>query len=521
MKLQLLRRPADVVVSGKVMITLMPSQTKVIFLLVACLVVVVYFCYSGDEGRGPVFDHKTFAPQLRSSSRSLGTTTVQKTTISNLIKQIKKEGEVKGSAPRTSLSGSSKPKTAEVSPASLSPSPKPLIGNSRVYYEWNMSVNILETKYLSLPPEAPSVSKPEFFTTFYPISPENPLIDHSQGQLVDLLDIFDRKNNGIYIDLAANAWADGSNTVDLDHYFNWTGICIEPNRKYWMGILSNRKCTLVTSPVFSEENVMVKFFLNDGLGGIVAQGFDNERATRNIVEMPTVTLQRVIDNILPKIQSKSLHVHSYKAADGKTVNIFDYLSLDVEGAEYPALSHFDFNHTIFHVMTIERPKPILHMLLVRNGYWWLNQGHGVAVNGGTAFGDMIYLHHTAPRFLELMNKYRANPRTSYRNNRRSFNAAYLMRPAWPPEGSLSSNEVLKVDDILNCGPDQRQIYLWRGGQLHGIPSMEVFGMIGNGQRSFDELITLHGCQGIPVGIDVSKENVKVDASDAIWTTKIN
>ena len=72
------------------------------------------------------------------------------------------------------------------------------------------------------------------------------------------------------------------------------------------------------------------------------------------------------------------------------------MSLDVEGAEWHVLSHFNFSKHTFLVMTIERPNNQLHHLLVRHGYRF--------VYVISEFGECLYLHHTMSSFDRQMNK---------------------------------------------------------------------------------------------------------------------
>lgn len=310
----------------------------------------------------------------------------------------------------------------------------------RSFRIWNHTTNSLQQLSLQLPSDAPFLVQPNFLSSYSPISASNPLIDHTQGQLRQLLDIFGNKTGGIFVDLATNDWIDGSNTVDFERYFNWSGICIEPNRKYWAGILSNRKCHLVTSPVFSENNVMIKFNLADGHGGIVAKGFDNEQITAATVDMPTVTLERIVDDIYPLLPTST---RGSDSTSNGAKRVIDYLSLDVEGAEFPVLSHFNFTRTVFLVMTIERPKHALHMLLTKHGYWWLNQARSRYADDAWGFGDMIYIHESAPRFTELMNRHRREANPSYIHQRHKISGQFFLHPAWPPQTPPSDSALSK------------------------------------------------------------------------------
>jgi hypothetical protein len=50
---------------------------------------------------------------------------------------------------------------------------------------------------------------------------------------------------------------------------------------------------------------------------------------------------------------------------------FDYLSLDVEGAEYLVMKDFPFDQYSMKILTIERPKQELVDLLYQHGYVYL------------------------------------------------------------------------------------------------------------------------------------------------------
>ena len=76
--------------------------------------------------------------------------------------------------------------------------------------------------------------------------------DETVWQLLHNLD------GGYFIDLAANDAANISNTYALETYHNWTGICIEPNPKYWAG-LSYRKCQVIAAAVGRQRMEHVHF----------------------------------------------------------------------------------------------------------------------------------------------------------------------------------------------------------------------------------------------------------------------
>eukprot|EP01036_Dinobryon_divergens_P023728 gene23728-32110_t len=365
-------------------------------------------------------------------------------------------------------------------------------GKAGIYYRWNSTLTSYDVlPFINLNLSAP-VLQDGFYSNYYPISSDNPFIDESQGQSPVLRDIFEDMINGFYIDLAANDWRIGSNTVTLERYFNWTGICIEPNQQYLRGLLENRRCTVFTNPVYSEDNVMVKFYLKSGLGGIVSEDMDNANAKDSIIELPTITLNNILD---------FLNIHE-----------IDYLSLDVEGGEYKVLSNFDFNKTTIKVLTVERPKEILHMLLIKHGYWWLTQ----ISQKNRYFGEFFYIHYSVSRFHELMNKYRPTAIVKYSVNYRDHFSTFLKRPSWPlePGVKLETNELLRNEDLIKCG-SAKEVYLMRSNRLHLIFNVDVFMQMG---REFSEVTELSPrlCTTYSRGRKVDLSSVKLPVNDSYW-----
>lgn len=170
-----------------------------------------------------------------------------------------------------------------------------------------------------------------------------------------------------FIDLAANDAKEYSNTLVLERYPEWNGLCIEPNPIYWYG-LSHRKCTVVAALVGGNDNesqsqppVQVKF--RGVYGGIVGKMNDKLANFKKEPEAPRET----------RYTASLAHVlQKYKVP-----KMIDYLSLDIEGAEYMVMQHFPFHQYTIRIMTVERPSQPLHDLFIQHGYvhlkdltWW-------------------------------------------------------------------------------------------------------------------------------------------------------
>lgn len=67
-------------------------------------------------------------------------------------------------------------------------------------------------------------------------------------------------------------------------------------------------------------------------------------------------------------------------------SVIDYLSLDVEGAEYLIMQHFPFEKYTIRVLTIERPDKNLKSLLASKGY--------VFLKNLSYFGETLWAHES-------------------------------------------------------------------------------------------------------------------------------
>mmetsp|Transcript_9338 Transcript_9338/g.15384 ORF Transcript_9338/g.15384 Transcript_9338/m.15384 type:complete len:312 (+) Transcript_9338:36-971(+) len=269
------------------------------------------------------------------------------------------------------------------------------------YYMYEPNNRTFAAKFAELPPNSRSL-EPNFYTE----PPAWGFLSYSQRSQQDIVinDYFNGKHYGFFVDLAANEWQDFSNTYALEFYLGWKGLCIEPDPEYLIGLLSNRKCKLFTNAVTAKNNEKVTFRFHEkgfgGLSGIVGQEFDNHGNMETDVTLRTTTLTTILDF-------------------AQAPKVMEYLSLDVEGAEYLVLKGLDFHKYTFLAITIERPQPNSHRLLSANGYRYVYQM--------ADFGECIYLHRSKDNFAQLMQQYRhgSDPPFWHEKSR-----SYLLHPPW-------------------------------------------------------------------------------------------
>lgn len=195
-------------------------------------------------------------------------------------------------------------------------------------------------------------------------------------------EIFQGKQNGYFLDLAAADGINLSNTYLLERGYHWDGICIEPNPVFYGQLQKSRNCLCVEQCI-DEGDGVVDFVLMDELGGIIDDDTDNNPALREnqleqahtegrIITLNTVPLADLLEEL-------------------DAPNTIDYFSFDVEGSETRILRQFPFDKYRFLAMTIERPTPELNKLLFRNGY----------ISVRNSMFDTFYVHETLPNLFQI------------------------------------------------------------------------------------------------------------------------
>ena len=199
------------------------------------------------------------------------------------------------------------------------------------------------------------------------------------GQDLVILKLFEEngRNGGssgrYFVDLAANDAIRRSNTLHLEQN-GWIGVCMEPNPIYWYGLAAHRKCLVLGAFLGgSKDGVEVDVSLSNGIfGGIVGDEFDNKDDTSKEEKRNLLTITSALKFANPP-------------------NIIDYLSLDVEGAEYIVMENFPFDDYKIRFATVERPNKALRELLAKKGYVHANLTL-------STFGETLWYH---PSYVNL------------------------------------------------------------------------------------------------------------------------
>lgn len=168
-----------------------------------------------------------------------------------------------------------------------------------------------------------------------------------QGQDLFVLDVLGGLRGGYFLDSGASNGIRGSNTRLLEQYYEWRGICIEPNDLLFSELVQNRGCICLNCCLYDKE-ASVEFLEAAGVYGGILHEYDPRqlRSTRQMLS------DRWPNGDPPKVQKKTCTVRSVLREIGAPA-IIDYWSLDTEGSELAILRSFPFDEYRFRVLTVE------------------------------------------------------------------------------------------------------------------------------------------------------------------------
>jgi len=157
------------------------------------------------------------------------------------------------------------------------------------------------------------------------------------------------KNNGFFLDIGASDGITHSNSYVLEKYFDWKGICVEPDPYSYKMLNNNRDCICDNSLLDETEANVHTFHSAQGLSFI-----NNPNNPTDLDKLKKYANDKgfFYDQIRMKTDTISSVLEKYNAPF-----VIDYLSIDIEGMEYSVLKSFPFDDYHVNLITVEHNAP--------------------------------------------------------------------------------------------------------------------------------------------------------------------
>lgn len=179
--------------------------------------------------------------------------------------------------------------------------------------------------------------------------------------------VFNGYKNGIFVDVGAHDGVSLNNTLYFEKENGWTGINIEPIKRVYAKLVENRpKCININCAV-SNNNGTAEFICNTGYTEMIS-GLKNSFDKRHYQRLANENNAMGSTNEIIHVETKRLQT----ICDEFGISRINYLSIDVEGAEFEVIKSIDFDKTYIDVIGFENNYrdtsiPIV-MYLEQKGY---------------------------------------------------------------------------------------------------------------------------------------------------------
>jgi FkbM family methyltransferase len=192
---------------------------------------------------------------------------------------------------------------------------------------------------------------------------------HSQDKQDYYLEtnVFKGYKNGIFIDVGAHDGVSINNTLYFEQHNDWTGINIEPIKSVYDSLTLNRPTCININCAVSNTDGLAEFICNKGYTEMIS-GLKDSYDPRHFVRLHAENNQTGAISDVITVQTKRLET----ICNEHTIKHVNYLSIDVEGAEFDVIKSINFNTVFIDVIGFENnyedSSPHIIRYLEKRGY---------------------------------------------------------------------------------------------------------------------------------------------------------
>lgn len=184
--------------------------------------------------------------------------------------------------------------------------------------------------------------------------------------------IFKGYKNGFYVDVGAHDGISINNTLYFEKNNNWTGINIEPIKKVFDKLVINRPNNINLNLACCNNDGETNFLCNTGYTEMIS-GIQDNFDIRHLHRLQCENIQHNSITEVIKVETKKLET----ILNENNISHINYLSIDVEGAEFEVIKSINFDKVFIDVIGFENnyndvSVPIVEYLQ-NKGFIFINQ----------------------------------------------------------------------------------------------------------------------------------------------------
>jgi len=160
--------------------------------------------------------------------------------------------------------------------------------------------------------------------------------------------IFKGYKNGFYVDVGAHDGISINNTLYFEKNNNWTGINIEPIKKVFDSLVMNRPNNINLNCAVCNNDGETDFLSNTGYTEMIS-GIKDNFDIRHFMRLEFENKCYGSTTELIKVNTKKLET----ILDEHNISHINYLSIDVEGAEFEVIKSIHFDKVFIDVIGFE------------------------------------------------------------------------------------------------------------------------------------------------------------------------
>jgi FkbM family methyltransferase len=154
--------------------------------------------------------------------------------------------------------------------------------------------------------------------------------------------------NGFYVDVGAHNGIDINNTLYFEKNNNWNGINIEPIKKVFDSLVKNRPNDININCAVCNNDGETEFYLNEGYTEMLS-GIKDKYDKRHLERLNNENNEKSSTTQIIKVITKKLET----IFDENKISHVNYLSIDVEGAEFEVIKSINFDKVFIDIIGFE------------------------------------------------------------------------------------------------------------------------------------------------------------------------